>query len=173
MYLRVKPKPTPKVWFADQPYGVNKVSSTIKQICKEAGLERKFTNHSLWGTCGSRLYQNDVPKQVIKEITGHTSDCVRVYKRTSDEIHDNASCTISGKAKHTIVEHTKFDNPPIDNNVMFLVQEMVDCVVLEVDGPPKLKCASAHEGSAGTLSACQMINNICKTKIEMRKKKEI
>ena len=37
LYLRVKPKPTPSVWYADQPFGVNKVSSAVKDICKKGG----------------------------------------------------------------------------------------------------------------------------------------
>ena len=40
---------------------------------------------------------NQVPGQIIKEVTGHHSDCVRTYKRTSDKIRENASKIISGK----------------------------------------------------------------------------
>ena len=49
---------------------------------------------------------------------------------------------------------------------------MVDCVVNVVDGP-KLKCLSAPIDSPGTLSVCEMIHNVCQTKIEMRKKRRI
>ena len=34
---------------------------------------------------------------MIKEITGHKSDCVRVYKRTSTEILEHASKCIGGE----------------------------------------------------------------------------
>ena len=35
------------------------------------------------------------PEQIIKEVTGHRSDCVRNYKRTSDELREEASHAIS------------------------------------------------------------------------------
>ena len=72
------------------------MSNCIKDICKEAGFEGKFTNHSLRAMSASRMYQSMVPEQVIKEITGHCSDCVRTYKGTSDEVRRVASSTFSG-----------------------------------------------------------------------------
>ena len=39
------------------------------------------------------MYADDVPEQMIKDVTGH-SDCVNVYKRTSDEIREHASNTV-------------------------------------------------------------------------------
>ena len=100
LYLHVKPKPTPKVWYADQPFGVNKVCATVKNVCNQAGISGKFTNHSLRVTSASRMYHKGVPEQVIKEVTGHKSDCVRYYKRTSDEIRERASSTISGDTEN-------------------------------------------------------------------------
>ena len=37
--LRVQKAPTPNVWYCDQPYGMNKVKTTVKNICKEGALE--------------------------------------------------------------------------------------------------------------------------------------
>ena len=88
---------SPKVWYCDQPYGVNKVSNTVKNLCKKAGLQGKFTNHSLRATSASHMYQSNVLEQVIKEVTGHKSDCVRIYKRTTDDIWEQASKKISGE----------------------------------------------------------------------------
>ena len=53
IYMRPKVKPLPSLWYCDQPFGNNKVSNCIKEICKEAGFEGKFTNHSLWVTSAS------------------------------------------------------------------------------------------------------------------------
>ena len=64
-------------------------------MCAKVGLKGKFTNHSLCATSVSRMYENDIPKQVITEITGHHSECVRVYKKTSNEMLEAASKTIS------------------------------------------------------------------------------
>ena len=71
LYLRSCKNLTPKVWYSDQPYGVNKVRTTVKEVCKLAGLEGKFTNHSLRATCASCMFTSDVTKQIIKEVTGH------------------------------------------------------------------------------------------------------
>ena len=64
-------------------------------MCEKIGLKGKFSNQSLRATCASRMYKNDVPEQVIKEITGHKSDCVWLYKRRSDKLREEASLTLS------------------------------------------------------------------------------
>ena len=141
MYLRCHKNYTPKVWFCDQPYGVNKIKTTVKELCKEGGIDGKFSNHSLRVTCASRMYENDVPEQIIKEVTGHHSDCVRVYKRTSDKMREHASLMVSKgesepkKAKADLAE------------------------------------AKTEEHDKGTLSVKQMIENLNKTKAGIRCKK--
>ena len=52
----------------------------VKEICIKVGIIGKFTNHSLRATSVSRMYHHGIPEQMIKEVTGHRSDCVRVYK---------------------------------------------------------------------------------------------
>ena len=96
MYLRCKKNPLPSVWYCDQLYGINKLKNCVKEICSEGGLEGKFSNHSLRATCASRMYESDIPEQIIKETIGHRSDCVRIYKRTSDHLREVASKTVSG-----------------------------------------------------------------------------
>ena len=54
-YLHVKRNATPCMWYCDPPYGLNKLKSAVKEITKEAGIEGKFTNHSLRATCASRM----------------------------------------------------------------------------------------------------------------------
>ena len=97
LYLRPHQKPSPSVWYWDQPYGKSKIGTTVKEVCKLAKLQGKFTNHSLRASSTTRMYDSDIPEQVIKEITGHKSDCVRVYKRTSDKLLKNASSSIGGE----------------------------------------------------------------------------
>ena len=92
-YLRCKKKPTPSLWFCDQPYGINKIKNTVKDICSQAGIVGKFTNHSLRATCESRMYAQNIPEQLIKEVTGHRCECVRTYKRTPDALKKVASNT--------------------------------------------------------------------------------
>ena len=136
LYLHCRKAPTPSTWFCDQPYGVNKIKSVVKEICKEGGLEGYFTNHSLRATCASRMYAKNVPEQIIKETTGHRSACVRVYKRTGDHLREAASKTLGDEP---MVKKSKDDE--------------------------KCKIESG-EG----LSFDQMIENVNKTKEEIRKK---
>ena len=93
-YLICRKAPIPSVWFCDQPYGVNRIRTGVKDMCKEAGFEGNFTNHSLRAACVSWMYDRNVLEQIIKEVTGHRSDCVRVYKRTSDHLKEAASTIV-------------------------------------------------------------------------------
>ena len=145
LYLRPKQKKTPATWFCDQPFGKNKVANVVKEICKIAGIEGRFTNHSLRATSASRMYNSYVPEQVIKEVTGHRSDCVRVYKKTSDEIREEASRTISGEVVVGDVEMKQ------DSNV---------CDEEEVESKEEKK----------VLTTNQIMKNVVKTRMEMRKK---
>ena len=158
-YMRPKIKYNAKVWYCDQPYGNHKVSKTIKEMCNKAGLEGKLTNHSLRAMSASRMYENDIPEQVIKEITGHKSDCVRTYKRTPDVIKERASSTINGVETLKIGKNSdkckEKQEPKIASN----------CNVTAIDG--KVDMAKRLEES---LNACNIIKNVVKTRLEMRKK---
>ena len=112
LYLRCRKAPTPSTWFCDQPFGVNKIKTVVRDICKEAGLEGHFTNHSLRATCASRMYDKNVPEQIIKETTGHRSECVRTYKRTSDQLREVASKTLGkeGDGNHLECDESEKKN---------------------------------------------------------------
>ena len=56
--------------------GLNRIKTVIKDVCYKAGLVGEFTNHSLRALRGSRMFDNDVPEQIIKEVTGHRSEYV-------------------------------------------------------------------------------------------------
>ena len=135
------------MWYCDQPYGINKIKATIKEMCKEAGLVGKFTNHSLHATCASRMYDKDVPEQLIKEVTGHHSECVRTYKRTSDQLRESVSHTVSKVAKISREQNVKGDDNHLESKV-----------VVKDEVPEEL----------GPLSMEQMIENVKKTKMEIR-----
>ena len=154
LYLRVKPKQMPYVWYADQPFGVNKVCSAVKEICNKAGITGKFMNHSLRATSASRMYHKGVPEQVIKEVTGHASDSVRTYKRTSEEIREIASNTIAGQGETS----EKNENIP---NLEEANSEVKECVI-------NTKHSNIHSKSKKKeLSMLQMVKNVLKTKAEI------
>ena len=156
--MRPKMKPTPVVWFCDQAYGNNKIGNTVKKLCDKVGIDGKYTNHSLRATSASRMYQADVPEQMIKEVTGHKSDCVRIYKRTSDDIRKVASNTIAGSSG---VESEVNDTEGIVKDVQSVVKQ-------EVCSDKMLKFKKRDSES---LSVLQMIKNVIKTRLELRRKK--
>lgn len=72
-YLTPLQRPTEKMWYSRQPVGVNQLGKHTADMCKEAGLEGFFTNHSWRATAATRMYQSGVDEQLIMERTGHTS----------------------------------------------------------------------------------------------------
>ena len=126
---------------------VSKKKTTVREVCKEAGVEGKFTNHSLRATCASRMFQKNIPEQVIKEFTGHKSDCVRLYKGTSNQIRETASKTMSSDS--------------IDSDKVVKKEVVKSSKKVKKDSQCKKE----------VLSYSQMILNVEKTKMELRKKK--
>ena len=68
-YLRALlkvPEDPRKPWFAHLPVGKNKLSSMVKEMCKEAGIEGNKTNYYSLRSCGvSSLYNKNVPEKMI------------------------------------------------------------------------------------------------------------
>ena len=129
------------------------MGKTVRELCDKAGLEGKYMNHSLKASSATRMFQNSVPEQVIKEITGHRSDCVKTYKKTNDAIREAASCTISGMSNIECKDEGKSC-------------EKVDEVSEGGDS------GETKEKKCGTISVCDMIKNVVHTRMEMRRKKQ-
>ena len=73
--------------FGEQAVGVNTLSSIMKTMCSEAGIEGYYTNHSGKRTCATTLYKAGVPEQEIMNRTGHRSvESVGKYKITSNDM---------------------------------------------------------------------------------------
>ncbi|KAK6167160.1 hypothetical protein SNE40_021255 [Patella caerulea] len=104
-YLRPKKIPCSDVWYCDSPVGIHTIQSTVKRLCQSAGIIGYFTNHSLRATAATRLYQAGVDEQLMTEKTGHRSNAVRAYKRTSDAQQASVSSVLhSGSKKHKLEE---------------------------------------------------------------------
>ncbi|XP_048251972.1 uncharacterized protein LOC125380030 [Haliotis rufescens] len=86
-------------WYLQTPVGHSTLQATVKRLCKEAGLEGTKTNHPHRATAATRLYQANEDEQMICEITGHKSEAVRSYKRTSDVQKANMSDILSNAPK--------------------------------------------------------------------------
>ena len=63
-------------WYSSQPIGHNTLSKVVAKLAKQVGLKGNFSNHSLRATAASCLYNANVDKQLISEVTGHRSNAV-------------------------------------------------------------------------------------------------
>lgn len=73
------------LWYSKQQLGYHTIQKIITNLCSKAGIPGYFTTHSLRATAATTMYRSGIPEQVITEITGHASNAVRLYKRTSCE----------------------------------------------------------------------------------------
>ncbi len=88
---------TLRCWFTDKPVGVNSLKKVISNMMKDAGIKGRFTNHSLRASMATCMFRKGVDEQLIKEVTGHKSDAVRLYKRPSANLLDAACKTVVEK----------------------------------------------------------------------------
>lgn len=84
-YLRPLLNPKEDCWYYAQPIGINALGKIVNKLLSKLGVEGRFTNHSCRATAASRMYQNKCEEQLVMEKTGHRSNAVRSYKRTSDK----------------------------------------------------------------------------------------
>ncbi len=84
----------PNCWYTDKAVGVNSLKKVVSEMMKSAGIEGQFTNHSLRATTATRMYDKGIDEQLIKEVTGHKSDAVRIYKHTSETLMEKACRTV-------------------------------------------------------------------------------
>ena len=81
-------------------------------MCKQAGIQGYFTNHSLRTTAATLLYHAGVDEQLVMERTGHHSlEGIRNYQRTSikqcETISDVLNC------KKICVDYDKVHRPSV------------------------------------------------------------
>ncbi len=110
-------KRTPRQWYCDKPLGINSISKCVSNLMKQAGKSGNFTNHSLRVTAATRMFEGGIEEQLVKEKTGHKSDAVRNYKRTSDTLMQNAErAVICGSGDKSLVTRTASEYD-IDDNI--------------------------------------------------------
>ena len=86
-------------WFTLQVIGRNVLSSVVKRMFREVGIEGK-TNHSLRATGATRLFEANVPEKLIKERTGHKSlDALRLHEHTSVDQQKSVSNLMCSSSK--------------------------------------------------------------------------
>ena len=69
--------------YSNTPLGHNKLRNIVANICKQAGIQGYFTNHSLRTTAATLLYHVGIEEQLVMERTGyHSLEGIRNYKCT-------------------------------------------------------------------------------------------
>ena len=84
----MKPLPfTPtgvRPWFWDEPLPKTKLQTMVKDMFRDAGIEGRFTNHSLRVSGTTALFDAGVPESIIQKRTGHKSvSALHQYKRVT------------------------------------------------------------------------------------------
>ncbi|XP_071078511.1 uncharacterized protein KIAA1958-like [Haliotis cracherodii] len=106
---------TSKDWYTANAICHYTLQVTVKRLCKTSVIEDMKTSHSLRATAATRLYQGDVDEQMICEITGHRSDAVRNYKRTSDNQKATVSDILSMSKKMNLPSREEADPKRADD----------------------------------------------------------
>ena len=101
LYLKPLAKPTEQCWYHKIPIGHNSLQQTVCRLCVAAGIEGKFTNHSLRTTNATRLFEAKVDEQLIMQRTGHSSNAVRAYKRVGEKLRTVTSDVLNGTVTTT------------------------------------------------------------------------
>ena len=84
-------------WYAAVPVGKDTLQNKLSNMCKQAGISGKKTNHSLRAASAIQMYDSGVPEKLIQERTGHQSlEALRMYERTNAEQHQAVSAVLSG-----------------------------------------------------------------------------
>ncbi len=97
----------PGTWYTDKPLGVNSLKKVMKKLTQAAGVKGKFSNHSLRATMATKLFQSSIDEQVIKEMMGHKSNAVRMYKHSNTQLLQDASSKITSESPSS----TMFEKP--------------------------------------------------------------
>ena len=105
-YLKLKqsaPTHPLKPWYTQVPIGRNVLGQMVKNMFKDANIEKPVTNHSLVPYGVSKMFAANVPEKIIMERSGHCSlEGVKKYEQTNP-LQELQVCQV-------------LDNKPIPNN---------------------------------------------------------
>lgn len=85
-------------WYLPVPVGRNLLGKMVQDMCYDAGIEGKKTNHSLRVSGASTLFEAGVPERVIQQRTGHRSLLsLRMYEQVSEGQEKAVSRILTGE----------------------------------------------------------------------------
>ena len=133
-YLRPLPqRPTngQAPWFNSTPIGRNTLSTILKKMCIEAGIQGNKTNHSLRST-GTQMFQAEVPEKIIQQRTGHRSlVAMRAYERTTEEQHQAVSSLLAQSAQ---TSNTSYTNQCLQSKEVVNFQQPLSASLITFQG---------------------------------------
>ena len=89
------------LWYSSVPIGKNVLSKMVAEMCEEAKISGKKTNHSLRVSGASSLFDAGVPEHIIQQRTGHRSlDGLRAYERITTEQEVAVSKILTGECNN-------------------------------------------------------------------------
>ena len=84
--------------FENSPVGINTLNSILPNLCKAARIKRK-TSHCLRVTCVSKLLNSGVEEKLIRDRTGHRSNVLFAYEKTSEKKVSHVSALLGADTK--------------------------------------------------------------------------
>ena len=78
-------------WYLPNPVGKNTIGKYLEEIMAAGGIPGNWKNHCLRKACASRLFRKGVDPQLIAEQTGHKSNAIMLYKKTSLDLKKKVS----------------------------------------------------------------------------------
>ena len=88
-------------WFLAIAVGKNVLGKMVREICDEAGVNGKKTNHSLRVSCATSLYTAGVPEKVIQSRTGHSSlESLKKYERITSDQEEAVAKILTGESSN-------------------------------------------------------------------------
>lgn len=84
------------VWYDKSPLGKNEIGKQLSTATKNAGIERRLTNHSVRKTGISRFLDEDVPENYVAQLSGHNNlKSLDAYKSASIQHQRRMSLALS------------------------------------------------------------------------------
>ena len=83
-------------------------------MCREAGITEKKTNHSLRATGTTALFRANVHEKLIRDVTGHKSNSLQLYQRSTEEQKKAVSkILVQGSERFTNLEKENIPVPVV------------------------------------------------------------
>ena len=82
--LEIIPTDPSLPWYSSVAVGKHTLDQRVKNMCSQAGISGKKTNHSLRATGVTRMFDKGAPEKLIQERTGHRS--IKLCELTKEQV---------------------------------------------------------------------------------------